>query len=313
MKQMLRRRYPFASVDVMKSVALSDRLKSDFDTLSVRFQEAARWVIDNPADVALLSTREQARRAGVSPATMTRLAQHFGLKGYDEVRKLYAEAVRRRPESFRGRAQELVQRREAEGDAALVQDIFSSLTLHLQALSSPAASKRFSAAAEKIARAERVFCLGLRSTFSVAYIFHYVRSLFGAASVLVDGSGGTGIDALRAIGRRDVLLAVTVKPYTRETLKAVRYARSRGAKVIAVTDSEISPLAPMADETLVVGTETPSFFHSMAPAFAAVECLAALVAARRGSDTLKALARSEAQLAAFDTYVLPSKTSSVKS
>jgi DNA-binding MurR/RpiR family transcriptional regulator len=301
MKQTLQVGDPFASVDAMTSVALTDRLKSDFDTLSVRFQEAARWVIDNPADVALLTTREQARRAGVSPATMTRLAQHFGLKGYDEVRKLYADAVRRRPESFRGRAEELLERRKAEGDDALVQDIFSSLALHLQALSTPAASKRFSAAAARIARAERVFCLGLRSTFSVAYIFHYVRSL-------VDGSGGTGIDALRAIGKRDVLLAVTVKPYTRETLKAVRYARSRGAKVIAVTDSEISPLAPMADETLVVGTETPSFFHSMAPAFAAVECLAALVAARRGSDTLKALARSEQQLAAFDTYVLPSKT-----
>ena len=112
----------------MKSVALADRLKSDFDTLSVRFQEAARWVIDNPADVALLTTREQARRAGVSPATMTRLAQHFGLTGYDEVRKLYADAVRRRPESFRGRAQELLERRKAEGDEALVQDIFSSLT-----------------------------------------------------------------------------------------------------------------------------------------------------------------------------------------
>ena len=85
----------------MKSATLSARLRSDFDTLSSRFQEAARWVIDNPADVALLTTREQARRAGVSPATMTRFAQHFGLKGYDDVRKLYADAMRRRdPQAF---------------------------------------------------------------------------------------------------------------------------------------------------------------------------------------------------------------------
>ena len=124
---------PFASVDAMKSVALTGRLKSDFDTLSVRFQEAARWVIDNPADVALLTTREQARRAGVSPATMTRLAQHFGLKGYDDVRKLYADTMRRRPDNYRGRAQELLERRAAEGDPAFVQDIFSSLSQHMQA------------------------------------------------------------------------------------------------------------------------------------------------------------------------------------
>jgi DNA-binding MurR/RpiR family transcriptional regulator len=291
----------------MKDVGLAAKLKSDFDALSSRFQDVARWMIDHPADVALLSTREQARRAGVAPATMTRLAQRFGLKGYDEVRKLYADAMRQRPESFRGRAQELLHRREAEGDAALVQDIFSSLVQHLQTLSTPGSIRRFTAAAERIARAERVFCLGLRSTFSVVYIFNYVRSLFGAASVLVDGVGDTGIDVLRTIGRGDVLLAVTARPYTRQTLKAAHYAKARGAKIVTITDSELSPLAAIADDVLLVSTDTPSFFHAMTPAFAAAECLAALVAAKRGTDTLKSLARSEEQLSAFDTYVLPPK------
>jgi DNA-binding MurR/RpiR family transcriptional regulator len=261
-------------------------------------------MIDHPADVALLTTREQARRAGVAPATLTRLAQRFGLSGYDEVRKLYAQAVRQRPDSFRGRAEELLERRNAEGDGALVQDMFSSLAEHVQALAEPASIARFSSAADRVAGAERVFCLGLRSSFPVAYMFHYVRSLFGAASVLVDGAGGAGIDVLRTIGTADVLLAVTVKPYTRRTVQAARYAGGRGAGVVAVTDSEVSPLGSIADEQILVRTETPSFFHTMAPAFAAVECLAALVAARRGSRTLEAIAASEAQLAAFDTYML---------
>src|SRR6266700_1625259 len=256
----------------MGDAALVGLLKSGFDGLSPQLQEAARWVIDHPADVALLTTREQARRAGVAPATMTRLAQRIGLKGYDEIRKLYAEAVRRRPESFRARAEVLLQRRDTEGDAALVHDVLSSLAHHLQALTSAESIERFTAAAKLIAGAERVFCLGLRSSFAVAYIFHYVRSLFGASSVLVDGAGGTGVDLLRTI--------------------------------VSVTDSEMSPLAALAQETLIVRTETPSFFHTMAPAFAAVECLAALVAARRGSQTLAAIAASEKQLTAFDTFMV---------
>ena len=44
--------------------------------------------------------------------------------------------------------------------------------------------EHLSAAADRIAAADCVFCLGLRSSFPVAYLFHYVRSLFGAASVL---------------------------------------------------------------------------------------------------------------------------------
>src|SRR6266700_4291949 len=291
----------------MGDAALVGLLKSGFDGLSPQLQEAARWVIDHPADVALLTTREQARRAGVAPATMTRLAQRFGLKGYDEIRKLYAEAVRRRPESFRARAEELLQRRDTEGDAALVHDVLSSLAHHLQGLTSPESIERFSAAAKLIAGAERVFCLGLRSSFAVAYIFHYVRSLFGASSVLVDGAGGTGVDLLRTIGSADVMLAISVKPYTRHTVHAARYSRARGVRIVAVTDSEMSPLAALAEETLIVRTETPSFFHTMAPAFAAVECLAALVAARHGAQTLAAIAASEKQLAAFETFMARSR------
>lgn len=284
--------------------SFGSRLRAEFEDLSPQLREAARWIIDHPADVALLSTREQARRAGVTAATMTRLAQRMGLRGYDGVRALYADAVRRRPESYRGRAEELLARRESEGDAALIQDIFAALTQHLQNLSSPQAVRRFTDAADRIAGADRVFCLGMRSSFSVAYMFHYVRSLFGSRSVLVEGTGGTDLDALRTIGRKDLMLAVSVKPYVRRTVEAAKYARDRGARVIAVTDSEMSPLVTLASDVILVRTETPSFFHTMAPAFAAVECLAALVAARRGPEALAALEQSERQLAEFGVYQL---------
>lgn len=291
----------------MAMAELLSELRADFDKLPPQLKEAARWVIDHPADVALLTMREQARRAGIPPATLTRLAQRFNLAGYDEIRKLYAEAVRRRPDSYRGRAKELLHRRDSEGDEALIQDIFSVLGRHLQDLSTPLAIRRLKAAADIIVRSKRVFCLGLRSTFSVAYSFHYARTLFGAASVLLDGPGGIATDTLRTIGPSDALLAISVKPYTRQTLQAVRYANKRGAQVITITDSEVSPLVASSKQTLIVQTETPSFFHTMTPAFAAIECLTALVAARRGTQTIKSLAASEEQLEAFDTYVLATR------
>lgn len=291
------------------SVTFGAELRAQFEDLSPQLQEAARWVIDHPADVALLSLREQARRSGVAPVTLTRLAQRFHLKGYDEIRRLFAEAVRERPESFHGRAQELVARHGSEGDAALARDIFTALGRHLDTLATPDAIRSIVAAAETIAAADHVFCLGQRSTYAVAFIFHYVRSLFGSRSVLVDGPGATGRDTLRTIGRGDVLLAVTLNPYVRETVGTARFAKSRGARVVAITDSTVSPLAVIADRTVVVGTETPSFFHTVTPAFAVVECLAALVAARRGKEALSALAESERQLAVFDTYVTRRKGS----
>src|SRR5258707_15787029 len=117
----------------MKQLSSFDsRLKANFENLSPQLQEAARWVIDHPADVALLSLREQARRAGIAPATLTRLAQRLGVRGYDGVRELYADALHAGPESYRGCPEELVGRREREGDSARVQGIFASLAQQLQ-------------------------------------------------------------------------------------------------------------------------------------------------------------------------------------
>src|SRR5258708_23120893 len=281
----------------MKQLSSFDsRLKANFENLSPQLQEAARWVIDHPADVALLSLREQARRAGIAPATLTRLAQRLGLRGYDGVRKLYADAVRARPDSYRGRAEELLVRRDSEGDSALVQDIFASVAQNLQNLSSPDAIRRFTSAADMIASADRVFCLGLRSSFAVAYIFHYVRSLFGSNSVLVDGSGGSGVDVLRTIGEADVLLAISVNRYVSHTIEAAKFPNSPGTPVIPLTHPQIPPPPTIADEAILVRTDTPSFFHTMAPAFAAGKCLAALVAASRGGGTLAALDESEQEI-----------------
>jgi DNA-binding MurR/RpiR family transcriptional regulator len=272
-------------------------LKSSFDTLPAQMKLAARWVIDHPTDVALLTMREQARRSGMAPATLTRLAQRFGLSGYDDIRRLFAATLRARPETFYGRAEELLARHASEGDAALVHDTLSSYTRHFQTLSSPEAIERIAAAAQMLADAEHVFCFGHRSSFSVAFIFHYIQSMFGAKSILVDGPGATGPDNLRMIGPDDVLLVVSVDPYVPSAIEAARFAKSCGARVVSITDSDLSPVADVSDHAVIVGIETPSFFHTMSPAFAVAECLAALIATRRGKQALSALAERERQLA----------------
>lgn len=278
-------------------------LTESFEQLPPQLQQAARWVLDHPADVALLTAREQARRSGLPPATFTRLAQRLGLDGFEAVRAIYAAAMRQRPDSFHGRAEELIARHAEEGGGALAQDLFAALAQHMQALREPDSLVRFERAADRILAARRVVCLGLRSSFPAAYLFDYIRALTGSPTTLADAAGGRGIDALRLIGPGDLLFAVSVAPYTKLTVDAAAYARERGAAVVALTDSAMSPLARLADEALIVRTETPSFFHSMTPAFAAAECLAALIAAKQGQPALDAIAQSEAQLDAFNSFL----------
>ena len=76
-----------------------------------------------------------------------------------------------------------------------------------------------------------------------------------------------------------------------------------GHTVFALTDSEVSPLAPLSVATILVATESPSFFHTMTPLLAVAEILAALVAGNGGQAALAALERTEAQLSAFGVHL----------
>jgi len=274
-----------------------------FETLSPQLQTAARYMLERPDDVALLSMREQARRAGVPAATMTRLAKRLGLEGYDEVRALYAGAVRDGTLGFAGKAGRQVEVQKLRGDRALAAEMVQALSRQIARLAEPAALARLADAAERLHKARRIYCLGLRSCHAAAWHFHYMLSLLGDKTVMLDDAGGAGLDAIRGAVGRDVLLAASVEPYASATIEGARYAAANGVPVVAITDSEVSPLAQIASATILVQTDSPSFFHTMTPLLAVAEILAALVAGRSGPKALAALTHTEAQLTAFGVHL----------
>jgi DNA-binding MurR/RpiR family transcriptional regulator len=282
---------------------LTERIIETFDDMPEQLQAGARYVLDRPRDVALLSMREQARQAGVQPATMTRLAKRLGMDGYDEVRELYAAAVRDGDLGFASKAGVQVLSQKLKGDKALAADILTSISHQIQQLATPAGLERLVEAAKALASARRIYCLGLRSSHSIAWHLHYVLTLVGDRSVYIDGIGSTGPDALARANNKDVLLVAGVLPYPRLTVELAEYAVARDIAVIAITDSEVSPLAQIAQHTMIVSTESASFFHAMSPAFAVAEVLGAIIAGRSGDAALASLRHMEGHFAALNTHL----------
>lgn len=288
----------------MGQAPLTNKIVEKFDNLSAQLQVAARYVLDRPHDVAFLSMREQARKAGVQPATMTRFAQRLGLEGYEAVRELYAEAIRNGDLGFARKVGIQVASQKLKGEKALAAEMVKSVGSQIATIAEPLVLDRLVAASELLASARRVYCLGLRSSHSIAWHVHYVLSLLGDRTVLLDAIAGVGADPIRAATSKDVLLVASVSPYTRATVELTRYLASRGVPIVAITDSEVSPIAQVAHHAILIATDSPSFFHTMAPAFVVAEILAALVAGR-GKDAPEALRRTEEQLSAFNVHVQP--------
>ena len=286
----------------MMTKGIEDRLLSAFDALPPQLQAAARWLLDHRDDVAFLSMREAARHAGVTPATMTRLAQRLGFDGFGDLRELFSDALRARAAPFRKRAEGLRARRDLDGDGALVTDTLAVVSGHLKTLCAPDAQAAIARAADIIQQCERAYWVGARSGFAPMHLGAYLLSLIGEKTRLLDQAGGVAFDALGDLSPADALVALSISPYTRSTVEAVAFAVERGAKVVAMTDSRAAPIARHASVTIMVPTETPSFLQTMTPAFLIVECLAALVAARRGQRAVDAIARAEMLLDRLGSY-----------
>ncbi|WP_116652627.1 MurR/RpiR family transcriptional regulator [Pelagibacterium sediminicola] len=284
---------------------LRQKLLALYEDLPARLQAGAHWVIEHPNEVALLSMRDQAKRAGVPPTTMTRLAKRLGFEGYDDMRALYAEQLLRSTGGFAEKAGELRERRRVRGEDALSAELIDAAAARVAALGEREGLVQLAEAARLMVAARRIFIVGQRAGFSVAYQLAYVCSLAGCDARLLDHPGGIGLDPLRDAGKGDVVVTISVHPYARATADIAAYAIERDIEIIAITDSVVSPLARNADVAVIIGAESPSFFHTMSAAFVAAEAIAALVAAGGGERAGQALARSEAQFAALDTYLLP--------
>lgn len=287
----------------MEKGPLAELLVERFENMPPQLRVAARFVLDHPKDVALMSMREQAHQAGVSHSTMMRLARWLGLDGYEDMRSLYARALR---ETIAGEPARKGRRGDPGYSAAGV--VADTLAAQISSLGEYGNAMQFVAAAGLLARSRNLFALGSRSAYPVASHFVHIMSFVAGGDskvTLVGEMGGQGLDALQHAGRGDVLLAVGMAPYERTTIDVARQAARQGVGVVAITDSSVSPLTRIARETIIVTSNSQSFFRSMAPAFAAVEILAALTAVQSETNAAERVKQSEEQLAAFGIYWKP--------
>jgi DNA-binding MurR/RpiR family transcriptional regulator len=283
--------------------SIIELIEGSFSSLSPRLRSAARFVLDNPEEIALHSMRAAAAKANIHPSSMQRLARELGFEGYESFRDRFRERVMSvGGQSWMWRAESLRRRGSGSKRARFIADILAQEQLNLEKTFRPEIHDSLVAACKLIERARTVYMLGLRSLFPIAFYMHYVCRFFTTKTVLLTGLGGTFADDLRDADARDVLVAFSYRPYAKQTVTAVNFARARGVPVVAVTDSRVSPIAGEPGVSIIVSNATPSLFPTILPAFAVAQVLVALLIAESGKEAMAKIARTEEQLDSFGIY-----------
>lgn len=280
----------------MNQAEVTARLKAIYENLPRQERLAARFILEHPREVAVMSMREQSRLAGVPPSTMTRLAKRINLSGYDALREAFIDTIRAKGNIYESRVPGLIAKNQ-QGEGSLLRDLIASAVSNTESLYQQEIFESITRASKLLNDARTIYCLGTRSSFSVAFYFHHVTSWFTNNVQLIDGAGETGIMSLmHNLGPKDVLLAASLKPYARRTVTLCRHLAQKKIRIVAITDSATSPLARLANESILVKTTTTSFFDSLTPAFLVTELLIALFAANARINVHSAVKKTEEQL-----------------
>ena len=133
--------------------------------------------------------------------------------------------------------------------------------------------------------ARKIYILGVRSAYALSsFLGFYFNMMFENVVVVHTNSSSELFEQILRIGRGDVLVGISFPRYSKRTLRAVGYAKERGATAIAITDSQASPLAGMADHTLLARSDMVSFVDSLVAPLSLVNALIAAVSRRKGTE-----------------------------
>ncbi|AOJ66691.1 hypothetical protein WJ32_30605 [Burkholderia ubonensis] len=268
-----------------------ERIHHASATASDALKPVARWLASHSLDAATLTIEEVAQACGGSIASVNRFAKHAGYRGFAELKADLAAVVRQALQPVEKLAAQATQ----EGIGAWLADHQRNLA----AMDSSLQTERLAQAVTRIVASNAVYCLGLGlSTYLTGLLadtlMPYHRRVVWAAA------GGGSEQAARhmtRVGAGDTLIAISLPRYSRDTVELARFARERGAFVVALTDNPTAPLAAAADAVLLAPAEHRVLSSSSVAMVALVEMLA--------SEVLKATPQTQAVAAALSQTVLP--------
>ena len=263
-------------------------------SLSKGHRKIAAFIEDNYDKVVFMTAARLGELVDISESTVVRFANACGYEGYPQMQRALREIVRHRLTS--------AQRLSLSTDIAREELPFEVLRTDMRNIKNTVDSLDravFDRVVEEIAGASTLYILGLRSAAPLAQFFtYYLRYIFDDVRHIGNMINDT-FESIARIRPGDALIAISFPRYSNRTLESMQFARSRGARVIGITDGSLSPLHDAADLCLDAHTDMTSFADSLA---APMSLINALIAAL-GYRNRDALEHNFAQMEeVWDTY-----------
>lgn len=257
------------------------RIENAYPTLSKGHKKIADFIKSNYEKASFMTAASLGKAVGVSESTVVRFASNIGFDGYPELQKYLQEAVK----SHLTSVQRMDVAASRYGSDDFIDRAFMTDVEMIKQTRDSISREAFSKSAESINKAKKIYILGVRSSAALAsFAAFYLRFLYENV-VLIDTSASSELfEQMFRISSEDVCIAISFPRYSNQTVKALSFAKSRGATIISITDGEMSPIAPYATHLLVAKSSMVSFVDSLVAPLSVINALVAASAREKRDD-----------------------------
>lgn len=260
------------------------RIEEDFKSFSKGQKLIARFIIDHYDKAAFMKASKLGEAVSMSESTVVRFATELGYEGYPELQKALQEMVKNKLTA--------VQRMEIESSRLEKKDVLKTvLNSDVEKIRSTLEGLDkdvFDKVVDAILNARRIYILGVRSSASIAgFLGFYFNLLFDDVRLIHTTSTNEIFEQILKINKDDVAIGISFPRYSRQTVKAMEYAKDKGVKVIALTDTHLSPLSHIADYTLYAKSDMASFVDSLVAPLSVINALIVAIGMKKQDEISK--------------------------
>ncbi len=275
---------------------LTSRIVSHMSDFSKGQKRIAQYILEHYDEAAFMTAFRLGETVGVSESTVVRFAAELGFDGYPELQKAVQELVRSKLNSI----QRIEVTRARMADDEVLDNILSYDMANIRQTLDELPRDTFYHAVDAIIRARKVYIFGAGSCRSLAnFTAYYLKMLCADIHLVYTSSEMEILEEMFAINENDVLIGLSFPRYSSKAVKTLHFANSRKAKIVAITDSQLSPIAPYADYLLLAHSDMATIVDSLVAPLSIINALIVAVAVKTLDQTRDKLTELEKL---WDTY-----------
>ena len=265
-------------IDMKDGKHLISNIQTKYARLSKGQKLIAQYILNNYDKVAFMTACKLGETVGVSESTVVRFANALGYSGYPKLQEALQELIKNKLTT--------VQRVEMNHSeyTTILNKVLKSDIENIRDTLEGIDENAFKCAADKILKARKIYILGMRSSFTIAqYLGFYLDIILDNVHIIRMDMGDAFEQVVR-VNEEDVLITISFPRYSRKSYQVAKYAKSKGAHIISITDSMFAPVASIADNTLLVKSNMASFVDSLVPALSVANALVISVGMKEKED-----------------------------